>query len=134
MTEPRRRCAVDCALLVLAALTGLVAGSGTHSPVRTVLALLATALLPGAAALTTLRLDDVLTWLAVTVSVSLATLTLLAVATVEVGWWNPEALLSCVGLASSGVLAWDLRRALGELSAATPERQTASERQREKRG
>ncbi|WP_239381447.1 MULTISPECIES: hypothetical protein [unclassified Frankia] len=131
MIEPRRRCAVDCALLALAALTLLMALSGTHSPVRAVLAVLAAALLPGAAALTTLRLDDALTWLAVTVSVSLAMLTLLAVVTVEVGWWNPTALLLCLGLASGGVLAWDLRRALGELSATAPDRRRDHERHHE---
>jgi uncharacterized membrane protein len=101
---------VDATLLLIAVATAVLAAAHVDSTARLVLALVAATFLPGGAVLTWFPVSDPAAWfgLAATISFSLE-----AIAGSMALWfhvWHPVPLIIAMGVASSLVLAVDLRR------------------------
>jgi hypothetical protein len=109
-TNSRARLAADLSLVVLAACAAILAAVGAASPLRVVIALPCAALLPGAAVLTRLDSEDLVTWLGLAVGISLGIEAVVASLTLWLEVWNPTATITVIGVASALVLIDDARR------------------------
>ena len=111
------RMAVDAALLALLGLTG-VAVAGDVPVLRPVTVLLALLLVPGAAVLTRLRVDDLATAAALAIGFSLALNVMLAAALARAHTWEPWVIAVAFGVPATILLAVDLYRATVDQRAA----------------
>jgi len=106
--NPRARLFTDAALLGLAVLLAIAIAVPALTSVRPWFALLACALLPGAALLTLLPVRDLFTWCLVSILISLAVGTIASLIILWLGAWHPLALAGVLGGASIALLARDL--------------------------
>jgi hypothetical protein len=106
---PRRRAAIDGALLALTAATVVVSALDPHGVDRLLLVLASACLLPGAALLTRLTSDDLLSAFALAVALSLCIETVGALAMIWTGWWHPLGFSIVLAALCAGFLALDLR-------------------------
>jgi hypothetical protein len=106
----RVRRAADLSLVALAACAAILAAVGAASPLRVVIALLCAALLPGAAVLTRLDSEDLVTWIGLAVGISFGMEAVVASLTLWLEVWNPTATVTALGVLSALVLVDDARR------------------------
>lgn len=107
---PRRACAVaDASLLSLTAAAVAAALSGTDTPARLVLVLATACLVPGAAILTLLRVDDVLEAAALAIGLGIALEALGPLVMIWTGFWHPVVWGALLAAAASLRLIQDLR-------------------------
>ena len=108
--SPRLRSGAHVALVVLVALVAVLALASLEHPLRTLAAFLAAALVPGAAVLSRAPVDDLLTWVGLSVALSLAIETACSLAMVWLGLWSPLALAAILGTGSVLALLGSVRR------------------------
>jgi hypothetical protein len=117
---PRTAIVVDCLLLALGTSAVTVSVLGGSSTARLTLDLAAACLVPGAAMLTLLGVDDLLSALGLAFALSFCIEGAGALAMIWSGVWHPVAFsLALVALAAAA-LGIDLRRALRELARGRP--------------
>jgi hypothetical protein len=117
--NPRLRLWTDASLLVLAVLLAVAIALPVLAPARPWLALAACALLPGAAVLTLIPVEDFFTWCLVSILVSLAAGTITSLAILWLGVWHPLTLAGVLGAASILLLTKDLYSAIRSPAPAT---------------
>ncbi len=98
----RRRLEKTAVVLGLVALAAVLLPA--LQPVRPLLVLPAFLVLPGAATMVALRVDSVLSWVVLSVLLSLAVQTLVALVLLWCGAWHPMLQLGVVGLVAATVL------------------------------
>jgi len=108
VVNPRVRLFTDAALLALAVLLVIAIAVPALSSVRPWFALVACALLPGAAVLTMIPVRDLFTWFLVSILLSLALGTIASLIILWLDAWHPLALAAVLGASSAGLLLRDL--------------------------
>jgi uncharacterized membrane protein len=97
----------DLALLVLSVAAALAVAADAQ-PVRPFVVFAAACLVPGGALLTRLRTGELLSNLALAVTLSFALEIAGSLVLAWSGWWHPEALGILLGASSAGLLLFDL--------------------------
>jgi hypothetical protein len=118
--EARRSVRADCFLLALAIITVGVSVDATISVARLLLVLAAACLIPGAALLTRLSVDDPLEGFTVAVALSFSVEAAGAVVMLDVGWWHPFAWAIILLAGACVAFLVDLRRIVLTLRRVTP--------------
>jgi uncharacterized membrane protein len=108
--DPRRCATADCLLLLLTGVTVAVCLLDTHSILRLLLLLAAACLVPGAAVLTRLPVEDVLEAVGLAVGLGFSIEAAGALAMVWTGWWHPFGWAVVLASAACVMIVLDLRR------------------------
>jgi hypothetical protein len=107
--SPRRRAAVDCLLLLLAAVTAASCLADPHGTVRVLAVLAAACLIPGGALLTRLPVEEPFEAVGLAVGLGFTVEAAGALAMLWIGFWHPVAWALVLGGVACAMLAIDLR-------------------------
>lgn len=100
----------DICLVVLTAAAALVIALDINGPLRWLLVTPAVLLVPGAAIVPALELEDIWAFAGMTVVLSMAVGTAAATLIAWIGWWQPQAIAAVIALVSCAGLLYDVRR------------------------
>jgi len=115
--DPRRSLVGDCSLLTLAIITVVVSVLATTSAAQLLLVLAAACLIPGAAVLTRLSVDDLLEGFTLAVALSFCIEAAGALAMAWASWWHPFVWAIVLVSLACVILLLDVRRMLVTLRA-----------------